>query len=140
MLHFVEPETDKNRNSRMSAWKHTRPRGHTTQRVSNNSNEAITSNAIFISKTDFANNSVNLYGSISGSTTNMNFGESSWGYTSGNSDFRVTVGMHYGNNNNPKYFKGHIGEIILMKSTLSDSNITKVKDYLYCKYGMDLSY
>ncbi|MDC0255992.1 hypothetical protein OAK75_13930, partial [Bacteriovoracales bacterium] len=88
---------------------HTRPRGHTTQRVSNNSNEAITSNAIFISKTDFANNSVNLFGNISGSTTNMNFGESSWDYTSGNSDFRLTIGMHYGNNNNPKYFKGHIG-------------------------------
>ena len=52
---------------------HTRPMGHTTQRVSNNSNEAITSNAIFISKTDFANNSINLYGNISGSTTGMSF-------------------------------------------------------------------
>jgi len=124
----------------------TRPAGHTTVRDSNPSNEAIASetNGIFISKTDFANNSINLYGSISGSTTNMNFfgenfeGNREWNYTS-TSNFRLTIGKHYGNNKE-RQFKGHIGEIILMKSALSDSNITKVKDYLDCKYGLDLSY
>jgi hypothetical protein len=120
----------------------TRPRDG-TQKTSNNSNETITSASILIAKTNFSGDSIDFYGSISRSTPEIGFPESnySWYYTSGypNPNLNLTLGMQYGDNDNPRYFKGHIAEIILMKTALSTSDINNVKTYLECKYNLNTS-